>query len=58
MENKLMHGQYIRNIDRQFISKEDTFFWLSMGNLKAETESEIVAAQDQALQTKYFATKY
>jgi hypothetical protein len=27
------------------------------GDLKAETESEIVAAQDQALQTKYFATK-
>jgi len=28
-----------------------------MGDLKAETESEIVAAQDQALQTKYFTTK-
>ena len=27
------------------------------GDLKAETESEIVAAQDQALQTKYYATK-
>ena len=48
-----MHGQYIRNIDRQLISEEDTFLWLSKGDLKAETESEIVAAQDQALQTKY-----
>jgi hypothetical protein len=27
------------------------------GDLKAETESEIVAAQDQAIQTKYYATK-
>ena len=45
-----MHGQYIRNIDRQLISEEDTFFWLSKGDLKAETENEIVAAQDQALQ--------
>ena len=27
------------------------------GDLKAETESEIVAAQDQALNTKYYATK-
>jgi hypothetical protein len=27
------------------------------GDLKAETESEIVVAQDQALQTKYHATK-
>jgi len=23
--NKVMHGQYIRNIDRQLISEEDTF---------------------------------
>ena len=51
-----MHGQYIINIDRQLISEEDTFLWLSKGDLKAETESEIVAAQDQALQTKYYAT--
>ena len=52
-KNKVMHGQYVRNIDRQLISEEDTFFWLSKEDLKAETESEIVAAQDQALQTKY-----
>jgi hypothetical protein len=36
-KNKLMHGQYTRNIDRQFISEEDTFLWLSRGDLKAET---------------------
>jgi len=52
-----MHGQYIRNIHRQLISEEDTFLWLSKGDLKAETESEIVAAKDQAVQTKYYATK-
>jgi hypothetical protein len=52
-----MHGQYIRNIDRQLISEEDVFPWLSKGDLKAETESEIVAMQDQALQTKYYTTK-
>ena len=51
-----MHGQYIRNIDRQLISEEDTFLWLLKGDLKAETESVIVAVQDRALQTKY-ATK-
>jgi len=56
-KNKVMHRQYIRNIARQLISEEDTFLWLSKGDLKAETESEIVAAQDQALQTKYYATK-
>jgi len=58
MENEVMHKQYIRNIDRQLIGEEDTFLWLSKGDLKAETESEIVAAQDKALQTKSYATKY
>jgi hypothetical protein len=52
-----VHGQYIRDIDRKLVSEEDTFLWLTKGDLKAETESEIVAAQDQALQTKYYATK-
>jgi hypothetical protein len=46
-----MRGQYIRNIIRQLISKEDMFLWLSRGNLKGQTTS------DQALQTKYHATK-
>jgi len=56
-KNKVMHGQYIRNIDRQLIGEEDTFLWLSKEDLKAETGSEIVAAQHHALQTKYYATK-
>jgi hypothetical protein len=56
-ENKVMHVQYIRSIDKELISKEDTFLWLSKGDLKAETESEIVAEQDQTLQTKYHAIK-
>jgi hypothetical protein len=57
MGNEVMHGQYTRSTDKQPISEEDTFLWLSKGDLKAETESEIVAAQDQALQTKYNATQ-
>jgi len=57
MENKVVNGQYIRNIDRQVIGEEDMYLWLSKGDLKAETGSEIVAAQDQALQTKYYVTK-
>jgi len=56
-KNKVMHGQYIRNIDRQLIGEEDTFLWLSKGDLKAETENEIVAIQDQAIQTKYYVKK-
>ena len=44
-------------MNRQLISEEDTFLWLSKGDLKAETESEVVAAQDQALNTNYYGTK-
>ena len=43
-ESKVILGQYARNMDRQPISELDTFLWLSKGDLKAETESEIVAA--------------
>ena len=32
-KNKLMHGQYSRNKDRQLISEEDTFLWLSKEDL-------------------------
>jgi hypothetical protein len=55
-KDKVMHGQYIRNMDRQLIGEEDTLLWLSKRDLKAETE-QIVTAQDQALNTKYYATK-
>ena len=48
-KNQVMHWQYIRNIDRQLMSEVDTLFCLSKGDPKAETESEIVAAQDQEL---------
>jgi len=44
-------------MDRQLITEEDAFFWLSKGDLKAETKREILAAQDQALNTSYYATK-
>jgi hypothetical protein len=33
------------------------FLWLSKGDLKAETETEIVAAQDQVLTNKILCNK-
>ena len=57
-KNKVMHGQYIRNINKQLISEEDTFLWPSKGDLKAETESEIVAAKDQRYKQNTKQQKY
>jgi hypothetical protein len=44
-------------MDRQFIREDNMYLWLSKGDLKVKTESEIVAAQDQALQTEYHTNK-
>jgi hypothetical protein len=35
---KVRHDQYIRSTDRQLISIEDIFPWLSQGDLTRETE--------------------
>ena len=34
-KNKVMHGQYIRNMDRQLISEEDTFLLAIERRLKS-----------------------
>jgi len=46
LDNKARHGYYIESMDRQIISEEDIFLriWLSTGDLKGQTESEIIAA--------------
>jgi hypothetical protein len=41
---------------KQLISEEEKLLWLSRRDVKEETENEIIATQDQALQTKYLAT--
>jgi hypothetical protein len=51
----VLHGQYI-SVDTQLVSEEDIFVWLLRGELKAETESEVIA-QNQALQIKCHATE-
>jgi hypothetical protein len=56
-EGQVMHGQHIRSKYRKLISEEDLFLWLLRGDLKEETESEIITGQGQASQTKYHVTK-
>lgn len=47
-----MCGQCIWSTGRQLIGDGDALLLLSRGDLKAATESGIIAAQDEALQIK------
>jgi len=47
----IMHGQLPRNLDEKLVDIEQSYRWLKSGDIKEETESTIVAAQDQAIST-------
>jgi hypothetical protein len=56
-QEKEMHGQFPRSLGEKLVDKEQSYQWLKFGDIKGETESTIVAAQDQAICTNYFKRK-
>ena len=48
-QGKRKHGQLPRNLDEKLVDIEQLYRWLKSGDIKGETESTIVAAQDQQL---------
>jgi len=56
-QGKKMHGQLSRNLDEKLVDIEQSYRWLKSGDIKGETESIIVAAQDQAISKNYFKNK-
>jgi len=54
---KRIHGQFPCNLDGKLVDIEQSYRWLKSGDIKGETESTIVAAQDQAINTDYFKNK-
>ena len=55
---KRLHGQLPRNLDEKLVDIEQSYRWLNSRNVKGETESTIVAVQDQAIISKnYFKNK-
>ena len=46
-----------RNLDEKLVDIEQSYRWLKSGDIKGETESTIVAAQDQGISTNYFKNK-
>ncbi|KAL1451137.1 hypothetical protein WDU94_003426 [Cyamophila willieti] len=54
LEEKSLHGQYLKRVNNIEHSVPQTFSWLRRGQLKPATEATIVAAQDQALRTRNY----
>ena len=51
---KPMHGRYRRLTEQSPVDMKKTFGWLKAANLPDATEGLVVAAQDQALRTRYY----
>ena len=51
--SKPLHGKFFKHLEGAHINKELSVKWFTNGRLKGETESLLVAAQDQALNTRY-----
>ena len=51
---KPMHGQYCRLTEQSPVDTKKTFGWLKAVNLPGATKGLVVAAQDQALRTRYY----
>jgi IS30 family transposase len=45
-EAKRLHGQFLWSLDEGLINKEQSYRWLKFGDIKGETESVIMVAQD------------
>ena len=55
LEEKALHGQYLRQTEE--VRSEPIWVWLQNGDLKRETESLIVAAQNKSIRTNLVKTK-
>ena len=52
-KEKAMHGKFPTYLEKGNIDKQQSFQWMKHNGLKGETEGLIMAAQDQALKTRY-----
>ena len=54
-KEKVMHGQFLRQTED--VTNRDQWLWLQEGSLKRETETLIMAAQEQAVRTNLVKAK-
>ena len=53
-KEKAMYGKFPNYQDKDHVDVELSFEWMKHTGLKGETEGLITAAQDQALNTRYY----
>ena len=54
---KPLHGQIVKEVEKETINKKQSWKWLMTANLKSETEALITACQEQAIATKYMVAR-
>jgi hypothetical protein len=54
---KRLHGNFPRSFDEGLINKEQSNRWTNFRDIKGETESAIMAANDQAISTHFLKKK-
>ena len=54
-KEKAMHGKFSNFLDKDHVDVELSFKWLKHNGPNRETEGLITAAQDQALNTRYYS---
>jgi hypothetical protein len=47
-----MHGKFPRNLEEKLVNSKQSHRWLKLRDVKRETESTVVAAEDQEISTK------
>ena len=48
-----MHGHFYRELERTLVDKQKSQAWLCSSGLEGETESLVIAAQDEAFNMRY-----
>lgn len=53
-KGKSLHGRYPQEISSQYVDREASYKWLTLGVLYPETEGFLIAIQDQVIATKNY----
>ena len=53
-QRKRMHGQFPLSLDEKLVDNEECYRFRKFWDVKGETESAILVAQDQEIRTNYF----